>query len=36
MAWALLGESLSVLTLAGLTVSSVGCWMVSRHVAARP
>lgn len=29
MAWALLGESLSVLTIAGLVVSSLGCWMVS-------
>jgi drug/metabolite transporter (DMT)-like permease len=31
LAWVLLGESLSALTLAGLAVSSVGCWMVSRR-----
>ena len=31
MAWLLLGEQLSALTLAGLAVSSVGCWMVSRR-----
>jgi drug/metabolite transporter (DMT)-like permease len=31
MAWALLGEPLSGLTVAGLVVSSVGCWMVSRR-----
>ncbi len=31
MAWALLGEQLSGLTVAGLVVSSVGCWMVSRR-----
>ena len=31
MAWALLGERLSGLTLVGLTVSSVGCWLVSRR-----
>jgi drug/metabolite transporter (DMT)-like permease len=35
MAWLLLGESLSVLTLAGLAVSSVGCWLVSRRGPAR-
>ncbi len=31
MAWVLLGESLSALTLAGLAVSSAGCWLVSRR-----
>ena len=31
LAWLLLGERLSVLTIAGLVVSSVGCWLVSRH-----
>jgi drug/metabolite transporter (DMT)-like permease len=31
MAWVLLGEALSVLTIVGLAVSSVGCWMVSRR-----
>jgi drug/metabolite transporter (DMT)-like permease len=31
MAWALLDERLSTLTLVGLFVSSVGCWMVSRR-----
>lgn len=31
MAWALLGERLSSLTVVGLVVSSVGCWMVSRR-----
>jgi drug/metabolite transporter (DMT)-like permease len=31
MAWVLLGEALSGLTIAGLAVSSVGCWMVSRR-----
>lgn len=31
MAWALLGEPLSPLTLAGLAVSSLGCWLVSRR-----
>jgi drug/metabolite transporter (DMT)-like permease len=35
LAWVLLGESLSALTLAGLAVSSVGCWMVSRRGHAR-
>jgi drug/metabolite transporter (DMT)-like permease len=35
LAWVLLGESLSALTLAGLAVSSVGCWMVSRRGRAR-
>ena len=29
LAWALLGECLSALTVAGLIVSSLGCWMVS-------
>jgi drug/metabolite transporter (DMT)-like permease len=31
MAWVLLDEHLSVLTVAGLVVSSVGCWMVNRR-----
>jgi drug/metabolite transporter (DMT)-like permease len=31
MAWALLGEPLTLLTLLGLAVSSVGCWLVSRR-----
>jgi drug/metabolite transporter (DMT)-like permease len=31
LAWALLDESLSVLTVAGLVVSSAGCWMVRRR-----
>ena len=31
MAWALLGEGLSFLTVTGLLVSSVGCWMVGRR-----
>lgn len=31
MAWALLGEGLSGLTLLGLAVSSIGCWMVTRR-----
>jgi drug/metabolite transporter (DMT)-like permease len=31
LAWALLDERLSALTVAGLTVSSVGCWMVGRR-----
>src|SRR4051812_2980437 len=35
MAWALLDERLSVLTLIGLAVSSVGCWMVSQRCYAR-
>jgi drug/metabolite transporter (DMT)-like permease len=30
LAWLLLGESMSRLTIAGLLVSSVGCWLVSR------
>jgi drug/metabolite transporter (DMT)-like permease len=29
MAWALLGERLAVLTVVGLVVSSIGCWLVS-------
>lgn len=29
MAWALLGERLALLTVVGLVVSSVGCWLVS-------
>jgi drug/metabolite transporter (DMT)-like permease len=36
MAWALLGERLSVLTVVGLVVSSVGCWMVSRRGSLAP
>jgi drug/metabolite transporter (DMT)-like permease len=35
MAWVLLGEHLSALTVAGLIVSSVGCWLVSRRDAVR-
>jgi drug/metabolite transporter (DMT)-like permease len=31
IAWMLLGERLSALTLLGLVVSSVGCWMVTRR-----
>lgn len=31
MAWVLLDEGLSALTLVGLVVSSVGCWMVGRR-----
>jgi drug/metabolite transporter (DMT)-like permease len=31
MAWALLGEPLSALTIVGLAVSSLGCWLVSRR-----
>lgn len=31
MAWVLLGEALSPLTLIGLAVSSLGCWMVTRR-----
>jgi drug/metabolite transporter (DMT)-like permease len=31
MAWALLGEQLSALTVVGLIVTSVGCWMVIRR-----
>lgn len=33
LAWALLGERLSALTLIGLAVSSVGCWLVNRREA---
>ena len=29
MAWALLGETLAPLAVAGLAVSSVGCWLMS-------
>jgi drug/metabolite transporter (DMT)-like permease len=36
MAWALLDERLSMLTVVGLAVSSVGCWMVSRRSYANP
>jgi drug/metabolite transporter (DMT)-like permease len=31
LAWLLLGEGLSLLTVVGLAVSSVGCWMVNRR-----
>jgi drug/metabolite transporter (DMT)-like permease len=31
LAWGLLGERLPALTVVGLTVSSVGCWMVGRR-----
>jgi LPXTG-motif cell wall-anchored protein len=31
MAWVLLDEGLSALTVAGLAVSSLGCWLVSRR-----
>jgi len=31
MAWVLLGERLSALTVVGLGVSSVGCWLVARR-----
>jgi drug/metabolite transporter (DMT)-like permease len=31
LAWALLGEGLSALTVTGLVVSSVGCWLVRRR-----
>ena len=31
LAWALLGETLSPLTVLGLVVSSVGCWLVRRR-----
>jgi drug/metabolite transporter (DMT)-like permease len=31
MAWVLLGERLSALTVVGLVVSSLGCWLVSRR-----
>jgi len=31
LAWALLGEQLAPLTVAGLAVSSLGCWLVSRR-----
>jgi drug/metabolite transporter (DMT)-like permease len=31
MAWLLLGERLSPLTIAGLVVSSLGCWLVARR-----
>jgi drug/metabolite transporter (DMT)-like permease len=37
MAWVLLGERLSALTVVGLGVSSVGCWLVAQrgHAAER-
>jgi drug/metabolite transporter (DMT)-like permease len=31
MAWLLLGERLSALTIAGLVVSSIGCWLVGKR-----
>jgi len=31
LAWALLNEALSPLTIAGLVVSSIGCWLVGRR-----
>lgn len=31
LAWVLLGERLSALTVLGLVVSSIGCWMVNRR-----
>ena len=31
MAWVLLGERLSALTVVGLAVSSMGCWLVARR-----
>ena len=31
MAWVLLGEQLSALTITGLAVSSAGCWLVARR-----
>lgn len=31
MAWVLLGEALSALTIAGLVISSIGCWLVNRR-----
>jgi drug/metabolite transporter (DMT)-like permease len=34
LAWALLGEALSPLTLVGLAISSLGCWLVNRREAA--
>jgi drug/metabolite transporter (DMT)-like permease len=34
LAWALLGERLSALTLVGLAISSLGCWLVNRREAA--
>jgi drug/metabolite transporter (DMT)-like permease len=33
MAWLFIGERLSVLTLVGLVVSSLGCWLVRRRAA---
>ncbi|MBS0641656.1 MAG: DMT family transporter [Proteobacteria bacterium] len=35
MAWALLGEDLSALSVAGLLVASAGCWLVGARQAAR-
>jgi len=32
LAWLLLGEALSVLTVLGLVVSSIGCWLVNQRV----
>jgi drug/metabolite transporter (DMT)-like permease len=31
LAWVLLGEALSALTIGGLVVSSIGCWLVARR-----
>ena len=31
LAWLLLGETLTALTVLGLAVSSVGCWLVGRR-----
>ncbi|HET8997556.1 MAG TPA: DMT family transporter [Acetobacteraceae bacterium] len=31
LAWVLLGEALSALTILGLVISSVGCWLVNRR-----
>ena len=31
MAWVLLGEALSALTILGLVISSIGCWLVNRR-----
>ncbi|HTI84048.1 MAG TPA: DMT family transporter [Acetobacteraceae bacterium] len=31
LAWVLLGEALSLLTISGLVVSSIGCWLVARR-----
>jgi drug/metabolite transporter (DMT)-like permease len=31
LAWILLGERLAALTIGGLVVSSLGCWLVARR-----